>query len=81
MSKQTDAACAFTPVPGYASFMERGRGWEQCSVFMSRKDARKHTLIRRQLEQANPMGKKFKTKKVTHNEKLSGALKKGEPHA
>lgn len=53
---------------GYAAFIDRGRGWEQCTFEMSRDSARSYVRTRRKQEKAYPMGKRFKTDKAKrHN--------------
>ena len=57
---------------GYAAFIERGNGWEQCTCEMSRDTARIYVRVRRRQEKAYPMGKRFKSDKVKrHNTEVS----------
>jgi hypothetical protein len=58
----------FARAHGYAAFIDRGRGWEQCTCEMSRDTARIYVRGRRQQEKAYPMGKRFKTDRAKrHN--------------
>jgi hypothetical protein len=60
----------FAEAHGYAAFIDRGRGWEQCTYEISRDTARIYVRGRRKLEKAYPMGKRFKTDKVKrHNQR------------